>query len=163
MVNIHTGLCSECQNEFENEQKKPVEPPKPLELTLEFPTIYIGNCLKCRLIEKFTDVRLDRPAIMPDFSLINLCDDVSFSVDGDVVTAKRPTQSLGTIANPQLVSKIIKSLDENRPIFSQIQGFDDETGEIDIVLGFYKILNYDYDSYTEDNDKSLELENVGYF
>lgn len=163
MVNVHTGLCSQCQKEFEEEHKKPVEPPAPIEHTLEFPTVYIGNCLKCRLIEKHTDVSLIRPAALADFSKINLCDNVFFSVDGNVITAKNYSQTLGTITDPQFVSKIIDSINEKRPIFSQIQGYDDETGEMEIVLGFYRIVNYDYDKYTENLDESLDDECVAYF
>ena len=39
----------------------------------------------------------------------------------------------------------------------------DKTGEIHIVIAFYKIINYDYDQYTEDRDTSLEFETVGYY
>lgn len=163
MVNVHTGLCSQCQKEFEESRKEPVAPPAPIELTLEFPTIYIGNCLKCRLIEKHTDVRLVSPVTLPDFSKIDLCDNVYLSVDGDVITAKNYSQTLGTITDPQFVSKIDNSLKQKRPIFSQIQGYDDETGEIEIVLGFYKILQYDYDKYAENLDESLDDEYVAYF
>ena len=59
-VNIHTGLCSECQKKL---QEKTVEiPQSPVtERSIEIPTVYIGNCMKSRLIEKFEDIKLKCP------------------------------------------------------------------------------------------------------
>ena len=125
-VNIHTGLCSECQKKL---QEKTVEiPQSPVtERSIEIPTVYIGNSTKSKLTEKFEDIKLQCPESLPDFS------------------------------------EISKSLEQKRPIFSQILGYDDETGEIHIIIAFYKIINYDYDQYTEDRDTSLEFETVGYY
>ena len=39
---------------------------------------------------------------------------------------------------------------------------DDETGEIHLVIAFYKIINYDYTDYVQDRDDSLEYETVRY-
>lgn len=161
-VNIHTGLCSECQKE---QNEKPVESLQetPTERTIEIPTVYIGNCMKSRLTEKFEDVKLKRPDLLPDFKKIDCCDDVDFAVENGVVVAKRLNETLGFVTGEHLVSEITKSLEQKRPVFSQILGFDDETGEIHIVIAFYRIVNYDYDQYTEDRDESLEFETVGYY
>lgn len=161
-VNIHTGLCSECQKEL---QEKPAEIPQPTptERSIEIPTVYIGNCMKSRLIEKFEDIKLQCPESLPDFSKIDCCDNVDFVIQDDVVVAKRFNEILGFVAGEHLVSEISKSLEQKRPIFSQILGYDDETGEIHIVIAFYKIINYDYDQYTADRDTSLEFETVGYY
>lgn len=139
MVNVHTGLCSQCQKEFEEEQKKPVDPPAPVERTLEFPTVYIGNCLKCRLIEKYTDVSLVCPATLPDFSKIDLCDNVSFSVDGDIVTAKNYAQILGTITDPQFVSKITNSIKKKRPIFLKYKVMMTRPEKLKLFSDFIKL------------------------
>lgn len=161
-VNIHTGLCSECQK-IQNE--KPVESLQetPTERTIEIPTVYIGNCMKSRLTEEFEDVKLKCPDVLPDFKKIDCCDDVDFAVENGVVVAKRLNETLGFVTGEHLVSEITKSLEQKRPVFSQILGFDDETGEIHIVIAFYRIVNYDYDQYTEDRDESLEFEIVGYY
>lgn len=161
-VNIHTGLCSECQKKL---QEKTVEiPQSPVtERSIEIPTVYIGNCTKSRLIEKFEDIKLKCPESLPDFSKIDCCDNVDFVIQGGVVSAKRFNETLGFVIGEHLVSKISKSLEQKRPIFSRILGYDDKTGEIHIVIAFYKIINYDYDQYTEDRDTSLEFETVGYY
>ena len=161
-VNIHTGLCSDCQKEL---QEKPVELPQETstERTIEIPTVYIGNCYKSRLTEKFEDVELKRPDVLPDFDKFECCDDVYFVIENGVVIAKHLTEILGFVTDKHLVSEITKSLEKKRPIFSQILGFDNETGEIHIVIAFYIIVHYDYDQYTEDRDKSLEYETVGYY
>ena len=80
LVNVRTGLCSNCQKEL---QEKPVEIPHPvsIERSIEIPTIYIGNCLKSRLIEKFEDVELQKPDSFPDFSEIDCCDNVRFYIE----------------------------------------------------------------------------------
>lgn len=161
-VNMRTGLCSKCQKEM---NRKAVEIPQdiPAERTIEIPTVYIGNCMKSKLTCKFEDVELKRPDILPDFRKIDCCDDVDFVVDNGVVIAKHLNETLGFVIEEHLVSEIIKSLECKRPIFSQILGFDDETGEIHIVIAFYRIVHYDYDQYTEDRDESLEYETVGYY
>lgn len=161
-VNIHTGLCSECQKKL---QEKTVEiPQSPVtERSIEIPTVYIGNCTKSRLIEKFEDIKLKCPESLPDFSKIDCCDNVDFVVQDGVVSAKCFNETLGFVIGEHLVSEISKSLEQKRPIFSQILGYDDKTGEIHIVIAFYKIINYDYDQYTEDRDTSLEFETVGYY
>ena len=161
-VNIHTGLCSECQKK---QNEKPVESLQepPTERTIEIPTVYIGNCMKSRLTEKFEDVKLKCPDVLPDFKKIDCCDDVDFAVENGIVVAKRLNETLGFVTGEHLVSEITKSLEQKRPVFSQILGFDDETGEIHIVIAFYRIVNYDYDQYLEDRDESLEFETVGYY
>ena len=103
------------------------------------------------------------PESLPDFSKIDCCDNVDFVVQDGVVSAKRFNETLGFVIGEHLVSEISKSLEQKRPIFSQILGYDDKTGEIHIVIAFYKIINYDYDQYTEDRDTSLEFETVGYY
>ena len=164
MINIHTGLCSECQKKLELQTVTPVEPQAPVERSIEFPSVYIGNCTKSKITEKYDDVELRRPDKLPDFSKIECCDDVTFSNDNGVIVAKRLNEILGFVDEQNIASKIIKSLENKRPIFSQILGYDDETGEIHIVIAFYKIVLYDYDQYAEDNDSSLEYEDcIGYF
>lgn len=61
------------------------------------------------------------------------------------------------------MAEIKNSLEKHRPIFSQILGYDDETGEIHLAIAFYKIVNYDYTDYVEERDKSLDDETVGYY
>lgn len=160
MVNVRTGLCASCQKDF---GARPAEPIKPIERTIEIPTVYIGNCMKSRLIEKFEDVELQRPDSLPDFSKIECCDDVHFVIENNVVVAKHLNEILGFVRDANIASNIMKSLDEKRPIFSQILGYDDETGEIHLVIAFYRIVNYDYNQFTEDGDQSLEFETVGYY
>lgn len=161
-VDKRTGLCSDCQK---NSQEESLNPPQelPTERTIEIPTVYIGNCTKSRLTEKFEDVKLKRPDKLPDFSKISCCDDVYFSIDNGVVVAKCLVEPIGFVTEKHLVSEITKSLEQKRPIFSQILGYDDETGEIHLVIAFYRIVNYDYDQYVEDRDKGLEFETVGYY
>ena len=74
-VNIHTGLCSECQKKL---QEKTVEfPQSPVtERSIEIPTVYIGNSTKSKLTEKFEDIKLQCPESLPDFSKIDCCDNV---------------------------------------------------------------------------------------
>ena len=98
-----------------------------------------------------------------NFKKFDCCDDVRFIVENGVVVAKYLNEILGFVTGEHLVSEISKSLEKKRPIFSQILGFDDETGEIHIVIAFYRIVHYDYDQYTEDRDASLEYETVGYY
>lgn len=163
-VNIFTGLCSECQKSLEEQQKPSIEPSAPVERYIEIPTVYIGNCLKSRLTEKYEDVELQRPNNKIDFSKIDCCDNVSFFVENDIVFAKVWSQTIGFVDKKYIKNEIQKSLDEKRPIFSQILGYDDETGEIHIVIAFYRIVHYDYDAYEEDNDKGLEFEDcIGYY
>lgn len=159
-VNVLTGLCPECER---TALEKVIETPRSIERSITIPTVYIGNHMKSKLIEKFEDVELQLPDSLPDFSKIDCCDNVDFSIENGVVTAKRLNEVLGTISGNYLITEISTSLKEKRPIFSQILGYDDETGEIHIVIAFYKIVNYDYDQYTEDRDKSLEYETVGYY
>lgn len=162
LVNIRTGLCSDCQK---LSQEKPVEITQPvsIERSIEIPTIYIGNCLKSRLIEKFEDVELLKPDSIPDFSKIGCCDDVYFSIENDVIIAKNFSQVLGCVNDETIASKIRESLNDKKPIFSQILGYDDETGEIHLVIAFYKIVNYDYNDYAQERDESLDSEIVGYY
>ena len=161
-VNIHTGLCSECQKKA---QEKPAEipHPTPTERNIEIPTVYIGNCMKSKLTEKYEDIELERPDSLPDFSKIDCCDNVDFVIENGVVVAKRLNEILGFVTGGHLVSEITTSLEQKRPIFSQILGYDDETGEIHIVIAFYKIVDFDYDQYEEERDNSLEYETVGYY
>ncbi len=161
-VNIHTGLCSECQKKS---QEKPAEipHPTPTERNIEIPTVYIGNCTKSKLTEKYEDIELERPDSLPDFSKIDCCDNVDFVIENGVVVAKRLNEILGFVTGGHLVSEITASMEQKRPIFSQILGYDDETGEIHIVIAFYKIVNFDYDQYEEERDNSLEYETVGYY
>ncbi len=161
-VDRHTKLCSKCQQEM---SEIPCEAPAPssLERSIEIPTIYIGNSTKSKLVKALEDVELKRPTLLPDFSKIDLCDNVDFSVQGDMIIAKRLNEMLGFIEDSYLVSEIATSLEKKYPIFSQILGYDDDTGEVHIVIAFYKIINYDYDQYTENRDASLEYETVGYY
>lgn len=159
-VDPKTGLCSDCLRELERET---IEPPRSIEPTIEIPTVYIGNGLKCRLSKTYKDVELQRPDSLPDFNKISCCDNVEFVVENDVVVAKRICEVLGCVGDKQIAANIISSIDEKRPIFSQILGYDDETGEIHLVIALYRVVNYDYDSYAEDNDDSLADETVGYF
>lgn len=164
MVNIHTGLCSECQKKYEAEQASiiNVAPEKPNEQSIEIPTVCIGNNMKYKLIEQFEDVELQRPDSMPDFSKIACCDNVDFLIENDIVIVKRLIETLGFVTDAHVVSQIKKSLEKKLPIFSQILGYDDETGEIHLVIAFYKIINYDYTDYVQDRDDSLEYETVRY-
>lgn len=164
MVNIHTGLCSECQKKYETEQTSVINatPEKSNEQSIEIPTVCIGNNMKYKLIERFEDVELQRPANMPNFSKINCCDDVDFAIENDIIIAKHYTDIIGYIADTHIVIKIKKSLEKKLPIFSQILGYDDETGEIHLVIALYKIVNYDYTDYVQDRDDSLEYETVRY-
>lgn len=163
-VNKRTGLCPECQKRYEDEQASLISsPPKSLEQSIEIPTVYIGNNMKFKLIEQFEDVELQPPDSMPNFSKISLCDNVEFVIENNTVIAKDIIETLGFVRDSHIVSRIKKSLDESIPIFSQILGYDDETGEIHLVIAFYKIVNYDYTSYVEDKDTSLEYETVSYF
>ena len=102
-VNIHTGLCSECQKKL---QEKTVEiPQSPVtERSIEIPTVYIGNCMKSRLIEKFEDIKLKCPESLPDFSKIDCCDNVDFVVQDGVVSAKHFNETLGFVIGEHLVS-----------------------------------------------------------
>lgn len=151
------------KKEMVGSDKENVSLSKPIEYTIQIPTVYIGNCVKCRLNDHYTGVQLMRPAAALDFSKVKLCDDVNFTIDGDAVIANNIFQILGTVSDRRLAAKIVTSLKENRPVFSQIQSFDDKSGEIKIALAFYKIVNYDYTSYAEANDNSLMYEEVGYF
>lgn len=160
MVNIRTGLCSDCQKELANVV---VEPPKPAERTIEIPTIYIGNHMKSALSKKYEDVELQCPDSLPDFSKIDCCDDVEFVVENDSVIAKRLCETLGFVTDASIASEIISSIKKKRPIFSQILGYDNETGEIHLVIAFYRIINYDYDLYAQNNDNSLDNETVAYY
>jgi len=164
-VNIKTGLCANCQREAMQNETEPLnlEPQKSVEESIEIPTVYIGNNMKSKLTEKFEDVELQRPDSIPDFSKISCCDNVYFVVEKDVVIAKRIVETLGFVTDAHIASEIKKSLEKNRPIFSQILGYDDETGEIHLVIAFYKIVNYDYTDYVEERDNSLEYETVGYY
>ena len=166
MVNVRTGLCADCQREFEARSAAPAAPAAPVvspERSIEIPTVYIGNDMKSRLTEKYEDVELQKMNVLPDFSKINLCDDVTFSVDGDTVTAKCLVTSLGIVADREIADKIIKSQKEKRPVFSQVLGYDDETGEIHLVIAFYRIVDFDYTDYAQDSDESLEFETVAYY
>lgn len=164
IVNVRTGLCADCQREFEaRSTAAPAAAPAPAERSIEIPTVYIGNCMKSRLIEKYDDVELQKPDVLPDFSEIDLCDNVTFSVDNGIVTAKRLSSDLGIVADREIAEKIIKSQNEKRPVFSQVLGYDDETGEVHVVIAFYKIVDYDYTDFVEDRDKSLECETVAYY
>ena len=80
MVNIKTGLCANCQREIMQKETEPLnpEPQKPVEKSIEIPTVYIGNHMKSKLVEKFEDVELQRPDSMPNFSKIDCCDNVCF-------------------------------------------------------------------------------------
>ena len=161
-VNIHTGLCSECQKKMQEELM--VIPQKaPTERSIEIPTVYIGNFMKSKLTEKYEDIELRKPDSLPDFSKIDCCDNVYFAVENGVVVAKRLNEILGFVTDVHLVSEITASLERKRPIFSQILGYDDETGEIHIVIAFYRIVNFDYGQYEEERDNSLEYETVGYY
>lgn len=165
MVNIKTGLCANCQRELMQKETEPLnpEPQKPVEKSIEIPTVYIGNHMKSKLIEKFEDVELQRPDSMPDFSKIDCCDNVYFVVENDMVIAKRIVETLGFVTDAHIASEIKNSLEKHRPIFSQILGYDDETGEIHLVIAFYKIIDYDYTDYVEERDESLDDETVGYY
>ena len=85
MVNVRTGLCADCQREFEARSAAPATPFVSPERSIEIPTVYIGNDMKSRLTEKYEDVELQKMNVLPDFSKINLCDDVTFSVDDETV------------------------------------------------------------------------------
>lgn len=162
-VNVRTGLCANCQKELLN-PISPVPPtPSEQERSIEFPTVYIGNGFKCKLVEKFEDVELEKPDVLPNFSSIDCCDKVFFYVDNGAVIAKNLYETLGHVTDKYLVQEISKSLEQKRPIFSRILGYDDETGEIHIVIAFYKIVNYDYDQYAEASDHSLDYETVDYY
>ena len=165
MVNIKTGLCSICQREIMQKKIELLnsETQKPVEESIEIPTVYIGNNMKSKLIEKFEDVELQHPDSMPDFSKIDCCDNVYFVVENDVVIAKRIVETLGFVTDAHIASEIKNSLEKHRPIFSQILGYDDETGEIHLVIAFYKIVDYDYTDYVEERDNSLDDETVGYY
>ena len=165
MLNIKTGLCANCQREIMQKETEPLnpEPQKPVEKSIEIPTVYIGNHMKSKLVEKFEDVELQRPDSMPNFSKIDCCDNVCFVIENDVVIAKRLVETLGFVTDAHIASEIKNSLKNNRPIFSQILGYDDETGEIHLVIAFYKIVNYDYTDYVEERDESLDDETVGYY
>lgn len=165
MVNLRTGFCSQCQKKYEAEQANipNISPDKPIERSIEIPTVYIGNNMKYRLAEKFEDVELQRPDSLPDFSKIDCCDDVHFVVENNIVIAKRLVDTIGFVTDAHMVSLVKKSLEKMLPIFSQILGYDDETGEIHLVIAFYRIVDYDYTDYVQDKDESLEYETVGYF
>ena len=160
-VDSHTGLCSNCQKEIATLSTQTAPPT--IERTIEIPTVYIGNCMKSVLVEKFEDVELKKPESFPDFSKFDCCDNVNFAIDGKNIVAKHLHETLGYVTGDYLVSEIAKSFNQKRPIFSQILGYDDETGEIHIVIAFYKIVHYDYDQYTENLDDSLNSETVGYY
>lgn len=162
-INRSNGICSICERASMLELINSPVHVEPLEPSIEIPTVYIGNNMKSRLIEKFEDVELQHPDSMPDFSKIDCCDDVYFVVDNDVVIAKCLIETLGFVTDAYIVSEIKKSLEKHRPIFSQILGYDDETGEIHLVIAFYKIVDYDYTDYVQDRDDSLEYETVGYY
>lgn len=163
-VNIRTGLCAECQKKYEQEQANIIAPPqKSVESSIEIPTVYIGNNMKFRLIEQFEDVELQCPDSIPNFSKINCCDNVEFVIENNTVVAKRLVETLGFVRDSHIVAQIKESLEKKKPIFSQVLGYDDETGEVHLVIAFYKIVNYDYTSYAEDKDASLEYETVSHF
>lgn len=162
-INKISGVCSICERASVLEQIDSPVHVEPLEPSIEIPTVYIGNNMKSKLIEKFEDVELQRPDSMPDFSKIDCCDDVHFVVENDVVIAKRIVETLGFVTDAHIASEIKNSLENHRPIFSQILGYDDKTGEIHLVIAFYKIVNYDYTDYVEERDKSLDDETVGYY
>ena len=161
-INKISGVCSICERASVLELIDSPVHVEPLEPSIEIPTVYIGNNMKSKLIEKFEDVELQRPVTMPDFSKINCCDDVDFAIENDMIIARRYTEIIGYIADTHITIKIKKSLENKLPIFSQILGYDDETGEIHLVIAFYKIVNYDYTDYIQDRDDSLEYETVRY-
>ncbi len=160
-VDSHTGLCPNCQKEIATLSTQTAPPT--IERTIEIPTVYIGNGMKSVLVEKFEDVELKKPESFPDFSKFECCDNVNFSIDDKNIVAKHLRETLGYVTGDYLVSEIAKSFKQKRPIFSQILGYDDETGEIHIVIAFYKIVRYDYDQYTENLDDSLNSETVDYY
>lgn len=160
MVNVRTGLCADCQEKLMN---TPVEPSKPTERNIEIPTVYIGNYMKSRLSKQIDDFELQCPDSLPDFSKIDCCDNVEFVIENNLVIAKHLSETLGFVNDELIASEIILSIEKKRPIFAQILGYDDETGEIHLVIAFYKIINYDYDLYAQNNDDSLDDENVAYF
>ena len=162
-VNPRTGLCADCQKELSNPISPAPPAPTEQERSIEIPTIYIGNGLKSKLVEKFEDVEVEKTSTFPVFSSIDCCDKVFFNIDNGIVTAKNLYETLGYVTDKYLVQQITKSFEQKRPIFSRILGYDDETGEIHIVIAFYKIVNYDYDQYAEDSDRSLEYETVDYY
>lgn len=162
-VNIHTGLCNDCQKQFELEKSAPPVPAAPVEKSIEIPNVYIGNNMKFLKTNQFEDVELIPPDNLPDFSKIHCCDNVSFSVSGDSIVAKRLSSVIGVVGDSSIARSISKSLTDNLPVFSQILGYDDETGEIHIVIAFYRIVDYDYTEYKQDRDSSLDNEIVGYF
>lgn len=165
-VDSETGFCVDCHQKALREKmsaRPPMPAPKSNEKTITIPTVYIGNSMKSKLLETFEDVELQKPTSIPNFSKISLCDHVKFQVINGIVTAKHYNEILGYITDTHLASALKSSLQEKRPIFSQIQGYDDETGEIHLAIATYKIVAYDYDQYEEDRDASLEYENVDYY
>lgn len=162
MVNIRTGLCASCQKQYEKELTAPVAP-APVEKTIEIPTIYIGNDMKYARIKHFDDVELAKLDTFPDFSKIHCCDDVSFSSTGDGIIAKIYSEVIGRVVDESISKRITESLENKLPIFSQVLGYDDETGEIHIVVSFYKIVDYDYNDYAQERDDTLDNELVAYF
>lgn len=138
-INKISGVCSICERASVLELIDSPVHVEPLEPSIEIPTVYIGNNMKSKLIEKFEDVELQRPDSMPNFSKIDCCDNVHFIVENEIVIAKRIVETLGFVTDAHIASEIKNSIENHRPIFHKFVNMMTRPERYILLLPFTKL------------------------